>query len=86
MGLLYHGLLAPATGPLNGLLWLARTLRDRAEGELYDEDGLRAALTDLELHYESGEIGEDAYEAAERDLLERLKISRQRMRERLNGD
>ncbi|KAF0119112.1 MAG: GvpG-like protein [Rhodospirillaceae bacterium] len=80
MGLVYHGLMAPVIGPLHGLLWLGRLLRDQAEDELYDEDRLHAALIDLEQRLERGVIDETAFAVAEEDLLERLKISRQRPR------
>ncbi|KAF0140134.1 MAG: hypothetical protein FD153_830 [Rhodospirillaceae bacterium] len=72
--------MAPVTGPLHGLLWLACILRDRAENELYDEDRLRATLTDLEQDLERGRIDEETFAATEKDLLARLSESRQRLR------
>jgi hypothetical protein len=80
MGLLTNVLLGPVIGPLKGLLWLAQMLNDQAERTLYDEDGLRVALMELEQRFEAGEIGEEAFEAEEQVLLERLKISRDRAR------
>lgn len=80
MGLLANLLLAPVIGPLKGMLWLAGVIDDQAERTLYDEDGLRVALMELEQRFEAGEIGEDAFEAEEHVLLERLKIARDRAR------
>ena len=80
MGLLANVLLGPVVGPLKGLLWLAQVLNDQAERTLYDEDGLRVALMEIEQRFEAGEIGEEAFEAEEQVLLERLKISRDRAR------
>jgi hypothetical protein len=80
MGLLTNVLLGPVVGPFKGLLWLAQVVNDQAERTLYDEDGLRVALMELEQRFEAGEIGEDAFEAEEQVLLERLKISRDRAR------
>lgn len=78
MGLLSNVLLAPVIGPLNGLLWLAQVLNDQVERVLYDEDGLRVALMELEQRFEEGKIDEKAFEAEEQVLLERLKIARDR--------
>jgi uncharacterized membrane protein len=66
---------------LKGLLWLARVISEQADRALYDEDGLRAALLALEERFLAGEIDEEAFEAEETILLERLKISRTRGRE-----
>lgn len=80
MGLLTNILLSPVVGPLKGVMWLAQMLNEQAERTLYDEDGLRAALMELEQRFEDGEIGENAFEAEEQVLLERLKIARDRAR------
>ncbi len=80
MGLLANVLLGPVIGPLKGLLWLAQVLNEQAERTLYDEDGLRVALMELEQRFEGGEIDEEAFEAEEQVLLERLKIARDRAR------
>ena len=45
VGLLGHTLTAPVLGPIRGLLWLARTIEERAKSELYDEDKIRGELT-----------------------------------------
>lgn len=80
MGLITDVAFAPATGPLKGLLWLAKVIADQAERTLYDENVIRAGLADLEQRLESGEISEADYEAEEEILLGRLKIARERAR------
>lgn len=68
----------PLMGPLNMTMWLVRTLAERADAELYDEGKIRKDLATLELSYDMGEIGEEEYQQAEDDLMERLRESRKR--------
>jgi hypothetical protein len=82
MGILANILTFPVSGPLNTVLWLAETLLEQAENELYSPEQIRRALTELELRLDMGEIDETTYEAAEEQLLERLRIARQRIAER----
>jgi hypothetical protein len=77
MSILVNILTAPVAGPIGGLLWLARTIDEQAKKEIYDEDKVRGALTELELKLDLGEIELDAYEAQEETLLRRLTDSRE---------
>jgi len=77
MGILFDLLSFPVTGPLKGLLWIAEKVKDQAEGETYNEDNIRGQLMELELHLDLGEITEDAYMAAEEELLARLRVIRE---------
>jgi serine/threonine protein kinase HipA of HipAB toxin-antitoxin module len=79
MGLLTNLLTFPVRGPLSTVHWLAETLLEQAENELYSPEQIRRALTELELRLDLGEIDEASYEAAEEQLLERLRIARQRI-------
>ncbi len=78
MGLLGKLLTLPLSGPLDGLMWLADTLKERAELELYDVDAIRGRLTELELKVELGEITEEECTIAEDQLMERLREARER--------
>ena len=78
MGILFDLAALPVTGPLKGLVWVARKVAEQAEKELYDEGKLRGQLLELELRCELGEISQEEYAAAEEILLERLKIARER--------
>jgi hypothetical protein len=82
MGILLKLLTLPITGPIDGVLWIAETLAERAEDELYSPDKIRAQLTELELRFDLGELSEDDYLAAEDELLARLRVARQRQAER----
>src|SRR5262249_12523509 len=73
VGLLGHTLTAPVLGPIRGLLWLARTIEERAKTELYDEDKIRGELTELELALDLKQIDLTDYEAREEVLLRRFK-------------
>src|SRR5262249_14704383 len=75
VGLLGHTLTAPLLGPIRGLLWLARTIEERAKTELYDEDKIRGELTELELALDLKQIDLTDYEAREEVLLRRVEGS-----------
>jgi hypothetical protein len=68
----------PLTAPLKGITWIAEKVAQQAEKELYSEDAVRGKLLELELAFDLGEINEQDYEVAERNLLERLKVIRER--------
>lgn len=77
MSILLNALTLPVTGPIRGVLWLARTIDGQVKKELYDEDKVRGALAELELKLDLGEIELADYEAQEEALLERLKEIRE---------
>jgi gas vesicle protein GvpG len=77
MGILMKMLTLPVMGPINATVWIAEKLTEQAEQETYDEGAVRAQLMELELHFDLGEISEDAYLAAEEVLLDRLRIIRE---------
>lgn len=78
MGIFSEILLFPITGPLEGVLWIADKMLERAEGEIYNPDNVRAKLMELELRYDMGEMTEEAYLAEEEILLDRLRMIRER--------
>jgi hypothetical protein len=73
MGILMNLLTLPLTGPINGTIWIAEKLLEQAENEMYDEGKVRAKLMELEMLLDLGDISEEAYMAAEDELLERLR-------------
>ena len=81
MGLLGRLLTLPVLGPIDGVLWIARTIEQQADAERWDEAKIVGALTELELKLDLGEIDVDEYDARERTLLQRLK----EIREAKNG-
>ncbi len=40
----------PVTGPIGLAIWLARTIAEQAEAELYDEGKIRRELADVAKH------------------------------------
>jgi hypothetical protein len=78
MGFLLDLLTFPILGPIKGVAWIAEKVAEQADKELYDEDGVRGQLMELELRYDLGEISEEEYLAAEEALLERLRVIRER--------
>ena len=79
MGLI-SGLLTLPLAPVRGVVWIAERVAEQAERELYGEDTIRAQLYELQTAYELGEMSEEEFEAAETDLLERLRIAVARRR------
>ena len=74
-------LTAPVLGPIQGLLWLARTIQEHANAELYDQDKIRGELAELELALDLKKIDLVEFEAREEILLQRLR----EIREAMNG-
>ena len=77
MSILGSILTAPVSGPMRGLLWLARTIEDRVNAELYDEDKIRGELTELELALDLKQVDLAEYETREEILLRRLREARE---------
>lgn len=82
MGLLIDILTFPVLGPIRGTRWIGAKVAEQADHEMYDPERVQSELMELEMRYELGEIGEAAFEAAERDLLVRLEAIRQAAGER----
>jgi hypothetical protein len=77
MGVLTKLLTFPVTAPIDGTIWIAEQLLEKAESEIYDEGKVRGALMELELRLDLGEITEAEYLEAEDELLDRLKQIRE---------
>ncbi len=69
----------PVSGPARLSLWILRTIAERADAELYDENNIRRELGELELRQDMGEISEEDFLRAEDALMERLRESRRRV-------
>jgi hypothetical protein len=77
MGILDGILMSPVLGPINGLLWLARTIEEQANAERWDEGKVVAGLQELELDLDLGKISLEEYETREAVLLQQLKEIRE---------
>ncbi len=59
--------------PMKGLLWVFREIRDAADQERAGEgESITAALTELYMQLETGQINETEFDAQEKVLLDRL--------------
>ncbi len=77
MGILGSILTSPVLGPINGVLWLARTIEEQANAERWDESKISGGLAELELELDLGKIDLKEYEAREAALLQQLKEIRE---------
>jgi hypothetical protein len=76
MGLI-SGLLTLPLAPVRGVAWIGEQVALEAERELNDETRVRRALSQLQLDFELGRIGEREFEEQEEQLLERLERARE---------
>ncbi|MCW1917403.1 gas vesicle protein GvpG [Rhodobacter sp. KR11] len=76
MGLLSKLLLLPIKGPFDGAMWVTQKVTEAAEQELNDPSTLRKRLKLLEVELVAGRITDDEYDAAEEEILMRLKEAR----------
>ncbi len=72
--------------PFRGLLRIFEEVADRAEKELYDEDAVKAELTDIYMRLEAGSLTEEEFDRREAELVERLgEIEEHQKRKRRRG-
>jgi len=76
-GFVFDVLTAPVLGPMRGLVWLAKKIKEQAEDELLDEDRVRGELLELQMRLEMDEMTEEEYDAQEKALLEQLSAIRE---------
>jgi hypothetical protein len=68
-------------GIIQGVFNIFKLIYEEGEKEWLNESGYRESLNELYVRLENGEITEEDYEAAERALLDRLKIVREYKKE-----
>ena len=78
MGLFKELVLLPLA-PVRGTVWVTEQVAAEADRQLYDEDNIKRELIQLELEHEEGRIGDEEKADLERDLLDRLAVSRERV-------
>lgn len=72
MGLLTKVLSFPVSLPTAGLKGVILKIHETAEAQFYDADTVRAQLVALGDALDRGEMSEEAFEALEEQLLDRL--------------
>jgi polyhydroxyalkanoate synthesis regulator phasin len=75
---LFTGLLTLPLAPVKGVMWLAETLTEQAEAQLYDPGRIAAEMQEVADAVAAGEITEDEAAAREDDLIRRLNEGRAR--------
>ncbi|QOV23452.1 gas vesicle protein GvpG [Anabaenopsis elenkinii] len=66
-------LLSPVMGPINGVVWIAEKIEERANTEFDDQENLNKQLLTLQLSLDMGEISEEEYDAKEEEILLKLQ-------------
>ena len=67
--------------PVRGVVWVVEQVADEVDRQLFDETRIRAELLQVELDHDAGLLDDEERAAIEEELLARLAIARQRMRE-----
>lgn len=61
------------TAPLDGLLWIAEQIEERATTELEKQENLQKRLTTLQLRFDLGDISEEDFMVQEQEILEAME-------------
>jgi hypothetical protein len=77
MGLFKELALLPLA-PVRGTTWVAEQLAEEADRQLYDENRIKRELLQLEFDQEEGRLGDEERHNREAELLDRLRIARER--------
>jgi hypothetical protein len=75
---LFTGLVTLPLAPVRGVVWLAETLTEQAEAQLYDPGRIAAEMQQTADEAADGEITEEEAAAREEDLIRRLNEGRAR--------
>lgn len=59
--------------PIKGVVFIARKIKEQAEGEFLNEKGVRQELRELYRLLETAEISEEEFTEREEQLVERLE-------------
>jgi len=62
------------TSPLDGLLWIAEQIEERATEELEQKENLQKRLTTLQLKFDLGDISEEDFVIQEQEILEAMEV------------
>jgi hypothetical protein len=77
-------LLFPITGPLHGVDWIARKIKEQVDDEMFSDKAIRKRLYALNQQLDNHEITEEEFEAQEAELLELLERAEAERREESN--
>ncbi|RKS73545.1 gas vesicle protein GvpG [Actinomadura pelletieri DSM 43383] len=74
----FTGLVTLPLAPVRGVVWLAETLTEQAEAQLYDPGRIAAEMQAIADQAAAGEITEEEAAAREEELIGRLNEGRAR--------
>lgn len=75
---LFSGLVTLPLAPVKGVVWLAETLTEQAEAQLYDPGRIAAEMQQIADEVAAGEITDEEAAAREDELIRRLNEGRAR--------
>ncbi|TDC41556.1 gas vesicle protein [Actinomadura sp. KC345] len=75
---LFTGLVTLPLAPVRGVVWLAETLTEQAEAQLYDPGRIAAEMQQIADEAAAGEITEEEAAEREEELIRRLNEGRAR--------
>jgi hypothetical protein len=61
------------TSPLDGLIWIAEQIEERAVTELEKTENLQKRLTTLQLKFDLGDVSEADFVVQEQEILEAME-------------
>ena len=64
--------------PVNGFKFILRQIEELANRELNDDTAIKEQLLELQMRLELGEVSDEDYIAAERELFARLRVIKER--------
>ncbi|GGU01957.1 MULTISPECIES: gas vesicle protein GvpG [Actinomadura] len=74
----FTGLVTAPLAPVKGVMWLAETLTEQAEAQLYDPGRIAAEMQQVADEAAAGEITEEEAAEREEELIHRLNEGRAR--------
>ncbi|SNR79824.1 gas vesicle protein GvpG [Actinomadura mexicana] len=74
----FSGLVTAPLAPVKGVMWLAETLTEQAEAQLYDPGRIAAEMQQVADEAAAGEITEEEAAEREEELIHRLNEGRAR--------
>ncbi len=67
----------PISGPIGGIIWMAKQIDERASAELDDTQNLQKQLLALQLAFDLGDISEEDFEEQEEELLLQIQAAQE---------
>jgi len=62
--------------PLKGVVWLGKKINEVVDKEMFDEEGIKGKIMELQIQMEMEKISKEEYDKQEKELLSRLEAVR----------